>query len=159
MPQLALIAGGTGLEAASQYGQMQANDAAAKYNAAAYERQAQASRLAASYQASQISQQGDRVVGSERAIQAASGIDPGSGTAQDIQGYSASKAHQDALAAIYRGEVSAQQAQGQANFIQAMRPAQKAGALLGIGGTLLQGGAYGYGTYQGLYTGGKPGWR
>jgi len=157
MPQLAALAvplavGGTALQAAGGIQSMNTADSTAKYNADALQRQAQAARVAGSYNASRIIDRAQATEGTQKAIQAANGVDPGSGSPVDVRAKSYDDAFQDALATLYGARQSATAANQQAKVIQAMRPANKLGAMLGIGGTLLQGGtnaaliSRGYGT-------------
>lgn len=141
--------------------QASAQKKAANYNAAVEENNAKVaewnSRKAtaeASNQASDIRRQGARVLGSQRAAGAASGIDP-SGTAADVSFDSLINTETDALLTKYRGKVDSWNSGVQANNNRASaqlyrsqgKSAQTAGLLsavgTGIGGLGQAAGQYG----------------
>jgi hypothetical protein len=97
----------TGMQVYGAISAGNAADAAAKYNAAALERQARQELNAANMQAMDIRNEGKRHGGEIVAIQGKSGAAIGSGSALDVVGADAQAYEEDALRALYGGQIKA----------------------------------------------------
>ena len=139
---IAAIAISTGVSAYGAKVSADAQSDASKYSAAVARNNAPAQGQQAQFEAQQIRDRNRRVLASQRAAFASSGVDPESGTALDVRGDSATQGELQALTAIYTGRVgsNAQLAQArldsaQAGFAQTAGYISMAGSVVGgIGG-------------------------
>lgn len=100
-----LAVAGTGMQMYGAISAGNAADAAGKYNAGVLQRQGRAELAAANLQAGDIRREGDKSGGAIRAIQAASGTDVNTGSNVDVGGANAQAFEEDALRAIYGGQI------------------------------------------------------
>lgn len=118
--------------------QGEAASSAAKYNAAVAENDAAAAGQQAQYEAQRIRERNKRILASQRASQAASGLDL-SGSFDDVQLDSAIQGEMDALAAIYTGQINAGSSKARAQLARMEGRAARTGSYLQAGGSLLTG--------------------
>jgi len=98
---LAAIASATGARQSAK-----AQEQAANYNTQLNKQNAETTAQQASFDADLIREKNKRILGAQRAAYSASGIDPDSATAMDVQDDSATQGELDALVAIYTGRTS-----------------------------------------------------
>ena len=104
---VALVAASAAMSAASAKSSAKAQKNAAEYSAAVERNAAMTAQQQAEFDAQQIRDKSRRLVASQRAAFAASGIDPNSGRATDVSADTKNQGEMEALIAIYTGRSSA----------------------------------------------------
>ena len=122
----------------SSMAQADAQEDAARYNAAVAENDANAAAQQSQYEAQRIRDRNRRILASQRANQAKSGLAL-TGSFSDVQLDSAIQGEMDALAAIYTGQINAGSAEARAQLSRMEGRAAKRAGYLGAGGSLLTG--------------------
>lgn len=140
METIAIVAtlAATAVSAGSAIAQGEAAEDAAKYNAAVANNDAAAANDQAQYEASRIRDRNRRILASQRAGQAKSGLAM-SGSFSDVQLDSTIQGEMDALAAIYTGQINAGSAQARAQLAKLEGRNAKRAGYMGAGGSLLTG--------------------
>lgn len=131
---LGTVAGAAGSIAAGN----QANKVA-EYNAKVAENNAQSAQQTAAYEANLTRENLRRVVGSQRAAGASSGLDTTSGTPVAVLGDTAQQGEMDVLAQLYSGQAAAVGYQNDARRMRAEGKAQKQAGFINAGTSLLSG--------------------
>jgi len=126
--------------AASAIQQGEAAEDAADYNAAVANNDAAAMAEQSQYEASRIRDRNPRILASQRAGQAKSGLAM-SGSFQDVQMDSAIQGEMDALAAIYTGQINSGSAQARAELSRLEGRNAKRSGYMNAGASLLSGAA------------------
>lgn len=147
----ALAAAGTVVTILGQQKATEAQEGAAKFNAAVASNNALSSRQAAAAEAERIRQRNRRLAGAQRANYAKAGIDISFGTPQDVILDSAVQGEMDAMTTIYQGQTTANNQNARAVLFKMEGEAARASLPWAIAGTALQGAATiasAYGTYK-----------
>jgi len=126
---------GTGLAAVSTYRQVQAQNAAAEYNARAAEMQARQAQVRASREEAELRRRGRRLIGQQRVGFAASGVELGTGTPEIVNEQTEVGIEQDALDIRYNLALEQYGFKSQARLLRAQRQSP----LLPVASTLLAG--------------------
>lgn len=140
-PLTALVVGSTAFSALSSISQGRSAQVMGEYNAKVAEVDAQAKRQAAEFEASRHQRETLRLLGSQRAAFASSGVEVGAGSPLLVASDTAGEAELDRLAILYGGEIGASQSMATA---AAERLAGRAAATRGVmraGESLLSGAA------------------
>lgn len=106
-----------------------------------YQQEAQSSIQASNIEANRLRTEGEAEIGSQRVIQAASGIDITSGSAADVSAETARGFEEDALTVLYRGRLGAHSAITKGKFARAQGSAALTQGIIGGTSTLLTSGA------------------
>lgn len=104
---LIVAAAGTAVSAMGAQTSAKAQQASLNYNASVQKNAADTAAEQGAFDAQQIRDQNRRIAATQRANAAASGIDPDSGTAADVQKDSANHGELEAMIALYTGRSGA----------------------------------------------------
>ena len=138
---LVLAAAGTAVSTYASIASASAQKKSAEYSAAVERNAAATAHQQAEFDAQQIRDKTRRLVSSQRAAFSASGVDPNSGSAFDVQSDTKTQGEMEALIAIYTGR-SASTAHMSQSRLDSMRASYAGSAgYLGAGSSLLTGGA------------------
>jgi hypothetical protein len=114
-----------------------AKQKAAAFNEDASKKEAQAVAQQAAFDAENQRQKNRRLFHAQRAAFAASGLDPDSGSALDVQNSSSIEGEMDALVSIYTGKSAANAANARAQLFAMERKSAKTAGKIGAVGSLL----------------------
>lgn len=142
---LAVVSAAVG--AYSAYSSAEAQSDASKYSAAVARNNAMVAQQQAEFDAQQIRDKNRRLVSAQRAAFAASGVDPNSGTPQDVMNDSSIQGEMEALAAIYTGRTSANAHTAQARLDDSRAGYAQSAGMVGVGSSLLTGASGVVGAY------------
>jgi hypothetical protein len=146
-----LTAVATGLQFAQQIQQGQQQSAMAKYNADVSKAEADSEKQSAAYEASQYQERARKLIATQRASAAASGLGL-EGSVFDVMDQTASQATYDSLLIRHAGDVNAAKAMSHARLDRLEGNLRSGDAYYGAGATLLTGGSKLYD----LYSASKP---
>lgn len=141
---LFLTAAGTAVSVYSAVASANAQKKSAEYSAAVERNAAATAQQQAEFDAQQIRDKSRRLVSSQRAAFAASGVDPNAGSATDITADSRVQGEMEALIAIYTGKSSATAHQAQSRLDQMRGRAAVTVGYVGAASSLLAGGTSAY---------------
>lgn len=127
-----------GISAYGMYSQGQAQKKMAEYNAEVAANAAKSSQMQGQAEAERIRDRNARVAGAQRASFLSSGVTI-SGSASDVMYDSALEGELDAMMAIYRGDIGANQANSQAELSRMQGRAAQSASMYNATGTLLTG--------------------
>lgn len=136
-----------GVGAYASYAQGQAQKEASEFNAKVAENNAMAAEQQGQFDAQQIRDKNRRLVASQRAAYAASGVDPNSGSPLDVYRDTKISGELEALTAIYTGRTSANAQTAQASLDRARANSASNAGTLGAASSLLGGAVSATGTY------------
>lgn len=116
---------------------------AAEYNEEVNKQNAETAAQQAHYDAEQSRLKNRRLLSAQRAAYAASGVDPDSGSALDVQEDSAITGEEERMVALYTGRTAANASLSRARLAKMEGKAAMTGGYIAAGGTLLGGTASG----------------
>jgi cell division protein FtsL len=129
---------GAGVSAYGMYAQGQAQKKMADYNAKIQSQAATSRQQQAAFEADRLRERNRLLAGAQIAGASKSGLDI-SGSVSDVMNDSAVSGEMNALAAIYKGDVSASQYNASAELSHMQGQAAQEGSYYNAGGTLLSG--------------------